>query len=353
MSEGRRRIADIGIDLAAGRHPDAHRLEVGVADVRGDDHPSASHLVADRFGGQPLALGHVVHLLCDDSAARIVNLRPHRVSKALGHPFRSHSVSFFTPSLASSRHYYVIGARTRLGLAIPGRRSAGIERLVHQRRWLTTNSCRKILCTRFPAVASCLAAAAILSAIPPGPPPLSLRDVAGEPRVVSNHTGQPVILNLRATWCVPCREEMPMLARLLDRHAEEGVVFIRASTGDTSTRNRIEPFLEERRILFRIRTRATAQATERFGLLTALPRNCCPRPRGAHRSPVAGTPEATAARAPARTPPCGFLRSGPERFPSTLPELPASHEGDGNDHEDVEDCAYGGVGLEGASLVPS
>ena len=43
----------------------------------------------------------------------------------------------------------------------------------------------------------------------------------------------------------------------------------------------------------------------------------------------------------------------PERYLSTLPELPASDEVDGHDHEGEEDHAHGGVGLEGASLVPS
>lgn len=42
-----------------------------------------------------------------------------------------------------------------------------------------------------------------------------------------------------------------------------------------------------------------------------------------------------------------------ERLLSTLPELPAAHEGDRHDHEDEEVHVHGGVGLEGASLVPS
>lgn len=53
-----------------------------------------------------------------------------------------------------------------------------------------------------------------------------------------------------------------------------------------------------------------------------------------------------------------YLLSGsqgkpPERLVSHVPDLPGSQEGDGHDHADGEDHAHGGVGMEGASLVPS
>ncbi len=41
--------------------------------------------------------------------------------------------------------------------------------------------------------------------------------------------GQVVILNLWASWCPPCRAELPMLARLQQRHREEGLVLIALS----------------------------------------------------------------------------------------------------------------------------
>lgn len=49
--------------------------------------------------------------------------------------------------------------------------------------------------------------------------PLSLQDVSfkgpeGQPLSVQNFAGKTVLLNLWATWCVPCREEMPALNAL-------------------------------------------------------------------------------------------------------------------------------------------
>jgi thiol-disulfide isomerase/thioredoxin len=45
-------------------------------------------------------------------------------------------------------------------------------------------------------------------------PPLSFRNAAGEPQTLADWRGRVVLLNLWATWCVPCRKEMPTLDSL-------------------------------------------------------------------------------------------------------------------------------------------
>jgi thiol-disulfide isomerase/thioredoxin len=45
-------------------------------------------------------------------------------------------------------------------------------------------------------------------------PDLAFRDRSGQPTTLSHWRGQVVLLNLWATWCVPCRKEMPALDRL-------------------------------------------------------------------------------------------------------------------------------------------
>jgi len=48
-------------------------------------------------------------------------------------------------------------------------------------------------------------------------PDLAFEDVDGKPRKLSDWHGKTVLLNLWATWCVPCRKEMPALEGLQTR----------------------------------------------------------------------------------------------------------------------------------------
>ena len=43
------RISDVGVDLATGRHADAHGLQIGVVDIGRNDHAAARHLRSDQF----------------------------------------------------------------------------------------------------------------------------------------------------------------------------------------------------------------------------------------------------------------------------------------------------------------
>jgi thiol-disulfide isomerase/thioredoxin len=45
-------------------------------------------------------------------------------------------------------------------------------------------------------------------------PPLSFLDASGTPKTLDDFRGRTILLNLWATWCVPCREEMPALEAL-------------------------------------------------------------------------------------------------------------------------------------------
>jgi thiol-disulfide isomerase/thioredoxin len=54
----------------------------------------------------------------------------------------------------------------------------------------------------------------------------SLEDVVGKPQPFSPWQGKTLVVNFWATWCPPCREEMPAFSRLQDRHAARGVQFV-------------------------------------------------------------------------------------------------------------------------------
>jgi thiol-disulfide isomerase/thioredoxin len=87
-------------------------------------------------------------------------------------------------------------------------------------------------------------AALTLSEVPRRVPDLSFRDHDGKPVRLANFRGRSVLLNLWATWCVPCRKEMPALDRLQGQMngKDFAVVAINIDTGDPAKPQR---FLSE------------------------------------------------------------------------------------------------------------
>ena len=53
--------------------------------------------------------------------------------------------------------------------------------------------------------------------------------LAGDSLALDALSGRPVVLNIWATWCPPCREEMPALQALHDRYSEQGLAVIAVS----------------------------------------------------------------------------------------------------------------------------
>ena len=54
-------------------------------------------------------------------------------------------------------------------------------------------------------------------------PPFSFVDLAGSPLTHESFAGAPLIVNLWATWCGPCVEEMPLLSRVADELRADGL----------------------------------------------------------------------------------------------------------------------------------
>lgn len=58
--------------------------------------------------------------------------------------------------------------------------------------------------------------------------------------------GHPAVVNFWATWCGPCREEMPRLQKLSDDYAAQGVHFVAISLDAADTRGKIGAVVEKR-----------------------------------------------------------------------------------------------------------
>jgi len=65
-------------------------------------------------------------------------------------------------------------------------------------------------------------------------PGFALSDLHGRPVKLSDYTGKTVILNFWATWCPPCREEMPMLIDYYNQTQPDGPVILAVNVGESA-----------------------------------------------------------------------------------------------------------------------
>ena len=66
----------------------------------------------------------------------------------------------------------------------------------------------------------------------PMAPEFDLKDNQNKPQRLADYRGKPVILNFWATWCPPCREEMPSMQRAHQALSGEGIAVIAVNVGD-------------------------------------------------------------------------------------------------------------------------
>ncbi len=100
---------------------------------------------------------------------------------------------------------------------------------------------------------------------------LKLKDLFGAEQSLSQFKGRIVVLNFWATYCVPCRKEMPDLAAIQNEYAALGVQVIGASTDEAADRPKVLQFIKETKVNFPIWMGASAADMTRFGLGEALP----------------------------------------------------------------------------------
>lgn len=91
-----------------------------------------------------------------------------------------------------------------------------------------------------------------------------LSDVNGKPVQLSDYQGKLVLINAWATWCPPCKAEMPLLNRYYQSHAKDGFVLLAVNAGDTQ--NEAAAFAKQNDLAFPVLLDPKTQLLDQLGV---------------------------------------------------------------------------------------
>jgi thiol-disulfide isomerase/thioredoxin len=122
-------------------------------------------------------------------------------------------------------------------------------------------------------------------------PDLAFTDAAGKPKNLADWRGRTVLLNLWATWCVPCRKEMPTLDALQGKLGGPGfeVVAVNIDTRDPDKPKRFLQEIGVRKLVYYADPSAkTFQDLKEIGRAFGMPTTMLVDPHGCEIGTIAG-----------------------------------------------------------------
>ena len=102
-------------------------------------------------------------------------------------------------------------------------------------------------------------------------PDFTLRTLTGDEVSLSDFSGQLVLINFWATWCAPCRLEMPELVHSYNTHREEGFVILAVNLTHQDSIEDVEAFVEEFEMDFPVLLDETGTVADELYHLFGLP----------------------------------------------------------------------------------
>jgi peroxiredoxin len=83
------------------------------------------------------------------------------------------------------------------------------------------------------------------------PPAFDLPDLDGNQVTLADYAGKVVVLDLWATWCPPCRQEIPFLVELYEEQKDAGLVVVGVGLDDGGAKV-LRPFVEQNGVTYTI-----------------------------------------------------------------------------------------------------
>jgi len=97
-------------------------------------------------------------------------------------------------------------------------------------------------------------------------PDFELTTTTGETVKLSDLRGQAVLVNLWATWCPPCRAEMPAIEKVYNEYKDDGLVVLAVNMTYQDKESDIAPFVNEYGLTFPILLDKTSDMAHAYQL---------------------------------------------------------------------------------------
>ncbi len=99
-------------------------------------------------------------------------------------------------------------------------------------------------------------------------PDFQLQSLDGQTISLSDLRGKPVLINFWASWCPPCREEMPYLQEIYEEWTDKGLVVLAINIGESSST--AEEFIQSYNLSFTVLLDTEQDIAQRYNI-TGIP----------------------------------------------------------------------------------
>ncbi len=100
------------------------------------------------------------------------------------------------------------------------------------------------------AAAVCVLVLAVAAGVGAGQQDFKLKDLDGNTFRLADHKGEVVYVSFWATWCVPCRRELPLLESMYSELKDRGLLVVGVNTDPAANKSKIKPFASQYRFTF-------------------------------------------------------------------------------------------------------
>ena len=100
---------------------------------------------------------------------------------------------------------------------------------------------------------------------------LTLRDLNGNKVRMAEYQGRILVLNFWATWCGPCKEELPRLGQMAERYAGQNVAFVLASIDEQKKLDAVRDYVLRQKVALPVLVGANVDLLEQLSGTNVVP----------------------------------------------------------------------------------